>query len=386
MGAAEFGDAALAKEGHDRGWAWDFWRWHVLGSPYQRVSMDRSDVDDALTFLGLVRDVQRYVYSDPGDAAAGVAPSEATADEVDGWLGTGTLRRMQAVLDQHAEPAPVAELPTSEYLIVGGVKVPVEGVKVVSFDEPGGMDIKKAGGGAYPWAGGAPSDAASILGILHWDASLSAKGCFRSLVSQGYGSCFGVDNPQPDGTVTVYQWLDPGKYRAAHGGTKANNAAFSSFDLSNGVYPKFATHYRKVCGIDRPLIRVRWHGGPPKAILGMYRGQIVATLRVLRALSQARPGHHALTFPVWPDGKPVTGVFDGLFAGYTGVATHLHITAKKFDIAGFAEQVIVLLLTDEHLAEEFPELVGCFKLGDPSWWPWLAEVQQSWKWAEIGIG
>ena len=166
--------------------------------------------------------IQDFLYSEPGDAAAGVTPSPATASERDGKFGPGTYRRMETYLESlNPVEAPPPPVEGSSHIIVGGQKIAVAGVKVLTFEDPDGLSIKAASKKGYrKW--GAERERANHIAMLHWDVCFSAHSCFKVLTRRGYASCFGIDNPsKEDGQVTVYQWLDPGFYRGAHGGEVA---------------------------------------------------------------------------------------------------------------------------------------------------------------------
>jgi hypothetical protein len=350
--------------------------------------------DDPLTMVDLIAGdggIQDFLYSEVGDEALGVSPEPATPWERDGKVGPGTMRRLDTYLESLSEPveqvAPLVE--DTEHVIVGGQKIKVDGVKIITFEEPGGLSIAGESKSGYrKW--GAEKSHATHIAMLHWDVCFSAHSCFRVLVNRGYASCFGIDNPsKSDGTVTVYQWLDPGTYRAVHGGKWPNKRCLSSVDFSNAVRIKYAERYKKMTGIDRPLIRgSRNHG--TSSLLGMYKNQLVAWLRIERELGKLwdmkpwlatgrskRPDFYpACTLAptsVWDKGDDVT------------IRTHLEYTAKKWDIAGYQEQLIVLYLTDPAFRDEFPWLKDNFKLEESYWTDWLETIKETWTWDEIGL-
>lgn len=325
---------------------------------------------DSVAFSHVVRDFQ---------ARIGV--------KADGMLGPVTLRRVLAEVESHEpEPDEPAIDEPSDYIIFDGKPLYVPGVHIVTMDEPGGSGFYDGSGKGHASWSGDISDLigsaryAYMLATVHWDATLSAATAFRVLKRRHYSTCFGIDNPRKtDGVVTVYQWLDPGIHRGYHAGSKANRASLLSFDMSNAVYLKYADTYKRRTGIDRPVIKPRRKRA---GMLGMYSEQILALLRILKAVS----GHTGLplTFPTTNEGKPVTGVFPGLFSGeYHGAHTHLHITRNKWDVAGLEDQIIIMLLEDEALRDEFPTLVDSFRLSEGHWSDWLDGVRSTWTWGEI---
>ena len=302
----------------------------------------------------------------------------------DGMLGVRTLRRLIAEADAVKPDPPEAALAGSEYMIFNGEPLRVPGVHIITMNDDGGMGFTK-GFGKWP----KPVDSligrsdkyAYMLGTVHWDCCMDSERCFSVLKNRGLSTCFGISNPRKeDGVVPVYQWLDPGKHRGYHAGTRANRASLLSFDLSNAVYLKYARKYKSRVGIERPVIYPR---RMRKGMLGMYRGQIIALLRILKAVS-GRTGL-PLTFPTDENGRPIDRPWDRLFSGdYHGAHTHLHITRKKWDVLGLEEQIIAMLLESADLRHEFPSLVECFQLCNSGWLEWLQDVKKKWVWKEMG--
>ena len=333
--------------------------------------------------------VQDFLYSDPGDNALGVPSYPATKEERDGKFGSGTYRRMQTYLESLEPIVEEEPLQGTDAIIVGGEKVSVSGVNVVTFDDPDGLSITKDSKKGYrKW--GLERKFANHITMIHWDVCFSAKSCFRVLTKRGYASCFGVDNPsKKDGTVTVYQWLDPGIYRAVHGGKWPNKRCLSSVDLSNAVSIKYASRYEKMVGIPRPIIRGDRNNGTSN-LLGMYKGQLIAWLRIERELAKLwgmdikvatgrkgkpdfYPSSQKAPLVSWVTGDGVT------------VRTHLEYTAKKWDVAGLYQQYIALYLMDSDFRDEFPWLKENFKLEESFWSDWLDDIKNEWTWSEIGI-
>jgi hypothetical protein len=405
--AASFTDRFLTKTDRGREWVRRWWLdWTPEGIAIKNnggLGADPTSISDSAFFIEtVVLDIQKWVFGEIVDLASKEPRGEPLPSEADGYLGTATDRRMETFVDYmggSTEDYPslsnqVAEEadPESGYILFDGKKIVVPNTRIITMDMEDSLDfVRDSGRGYYKWPDSiedliAAGDKryAYLLATIHWDATLSAKTCFRILKKRGLSSCFGVDSdPDLDGDVTVYQWLDPGKYRGAHGGTKANRASVLSFDLSNAVYTKYASRYKKQNQFPRPVIKPMIHGRRSKGMLGMYKGQILATLRIMKAVG----GHLGLplVFPTDDKQKPVTTVYGDLFGGgFHGAHTHMHITRKKWDVAGFEDQVIILLLTDPKLAEEFPSIMECFNLTDPAWQGWLEDHKSSWKWAEIG--
>ena len=168
-----------------------------------------------------------------------------------------------------------------------------------------------------------------------------------------------------------------------------NRRCLASVDFSNAVYPKYAARYLKKVGIPRPIIKGSRNNGV-STLLGMYKGQLLAWLRIERELAvlwdmkpwfatgrkkkpDFYPACQAASLATWKDGDDVT------------IRTHLEYTKKKWDIAGYQEQLIVLYFMDSDFKDEFPWLKENFRLEESFWADWMEKVKQTWKWSEVGI-
>lgn len=416
--AAKYSDRFLAEEGQDRGDVWEFWHTFTpegqdamahgtLGSAGQSVEDDKF-------FVQVIVDVQRLVYGDVGDAAMGLPAQKASESEMDGKLGPVTWRRMATLAEFMAgvdptfiESNPDLEGSVSEYIVFKGKKLQVDGVHVLSFDEVDGIDLVerlkrkwKTLKGVARWPGGFDASwrgktHAQMLGFLHWDAGWSAEGAISMLVRRKLGTVCQVDRPRKsDGRVIAYWSMDPGEFYGYHGGTEANKRAVVSFDLSNAVYLKYGPKYEELCGIPRPKVKLL--GSKSEGHLGMYRDQILTTLRILKRV--AAEVQYPLEFPTFPDWSDRRGnirggnwkeMWDRDFHGmpkFRGVATHEHLPGTtKWDIRCWGEQVVALLLTEPALQAEFPSLRELYRLDDARWQSFMDAVRKEWSWPEIGI-
>lgn len=402
--ATAYTDKFLADTGLDREYLRTFWALHT---PEGRDAAKRGRVGSAPGDLGkaldsaiarLVCDVQTFVYGDEGDAVLGVAPAAARPWEVDGKLGTGTWRRMEAWLDHVAdhdeEPAPAG----TDALIYCGERLPVDGVRVVDFTEPGGLNLPEAALERYGKRKGytkwtkpphvlAVEDGrryAKLLAVIHWDVCSSSRGCFRALLAQGFGSSMGIDN---DGTLWL--WSDPGEFRGWHAGDVANRAACISIDLSNKVAVKFAKRYLVKVGIERPVLHIDRHGrlGRGSAMLGMYAAQLETLLRVLEAYSKAIGLPH--TWPLKGDGSERGRNLPNLWtdSSYHGVISHRHLPdTTKWDVRGCEIQLEVLMHERPHLADVTPLLARKFRLGTLASERRFELFCETCRWPELGIG
>ena len=354
----------------------------------QRLYAIAPDSDERLARA--VQLIQEWVYGNLGDAALGVEQQPATFREMDGKMGPSTYHRMITWEELVASDGEIPEvtLPGESYLLYRDEKIPVPNTCIIHGSDEGGLSFEraykerksKAAGekvkrGYGRWKKGKTPN---LLATVHWDAALSAKSGFNILKKRGYSSAIGIDNPHPDGTVPVYQWLDWGNHYGYHAGTEINRRSLLSFDLTNAVNLKYAKRYKKVAGIPRPVIDASPHG-EQKKLLGMYKGQILTLLRILKAANRRFP-HLDFAFPI-VGGMPVEEVYSPLFSEtYTGAHTHLHITTRKWDVSGLEAQIIYLMIKDPAIANEFPELADLYAIEDHHWGEWIAEKEKSWIW------
>jgi hypothetical protein len=394
--AAKYSDRFLRSAGLTRDYVWRFWTKHT---PEGAVVTDRKGFVNTADFVTAVVDCQDFVYSDAGDRILGLPERPATDEEKDGLLGPGTWRRMEAWLDHVKPEKPAPAISGADYVIFAGEKITVRGVNVVSFDEPGGLNLQQAQldkwgpqkkgrqKGYRKWPKpifqliGKSKKHGTMLFFGHWDVCSSARRCFKVLLAVKLGSSFGID-----GDGVVWWWSDPGFYYGFHGG-EANKHAVLSADLQNPVGLKFAEGQLERWGVERPVLHIDKHDrfGRGKGFLGMYRAQIVSLLRVLQAMSK-RLG---LPF-VWPtkeSGRPRGRNIEELFAGDFSCATHRHLPdTTKWDVRGLEYQIVVLLMHDAELAAEFPEMVECFRIHDKWASAMLDAFEKTCRWPELGLG
>lgn len=366
-------------------------RFTVSSPHYEEMEKNATDQDSDEWLVATTKLIQQWVYDEPGDAALGVRQHEASTAEVDGKLGSGTHRRMLAweafAASRDGEPV---EIPSgTSYLIANGEKIPVPGV-AINHDKFSFELACEGGKRCYSrWKRDERAtvgeqtlpSSVTCLGTVHWDVCGSAATCFKVLKKNRLSSVFGVDNPGPDGNAVVYQWLDFGRHYGWHGG-KANKHSLVSFDMSNLVYTKYADRYKDRVGIPRPVI-VAYAHGKKRTILGMYRAQIMAMLRVSAAIAM-RFERLTLTFPE-ADGRPVSETVDGLFdGGYPGLHSHLAITTNKYDVCGLEEQIIYLMRKAPVVASEFPSIAAQFAVSDDAkWGEWEKKRDKIWTWTEL---
>ena len=395
-------------------WVAQFWATHTIGGQAWR---DANGIDPGMlmadpAFVAAAEDprfmvteilagdggIQSLVYGQEADAALKVKEAPATLRERDGKLGGGTFRRMEAHLSllkplrsERPGGKPEDDKPWHERAGLKGsdqllwdksTKLTIPGVKILTPDEPGGLPFLKG----RAWS----SAPRTHVSFLHWDVCLSSKRCHRVLKNRGYGSVLGVDNiSKTDGRSTVYQWGLPGKYRYAHGGRWPNKRAWVSVDFCLAVYPKYAARYEKMCGLARPLIRGSRNNGT-STLLGLYKDQIVTWMRIEKVVAEHlgmplvfATGGRRKRPDFYPSmQKAPKSAWSNAGDGVT-VRTHLEYTPKKWDVAGYQEQVAVLALTDPNFDEEFPWVRENLRLGESYWADWMEKVKAKWTWPGV---
>lgn len=383
--------------------------WALAWIPEASLEVEELDTITAMSPMSderLVRSVQlvqRFVYGDEGDEASGVPAQPATDDEADGYFGPGTLRRVYA-WESYASNVSAPSIKQTEYcdyILMNGEKIHVPGVRIVQPFHAGGLSFERSHGKSnkrlpfMPWkrkhkvGDAAPPKGCKLLSANHWDVCHTAADCFDVLFKKGFSSTFGIDSPIQDGHVYVYQWMDFGVNRGYHGNSPANNRFLESRDINNLVYPKYRDRAtERAGGIKRPLIVTSAHG-KRRHITGCYRDQILAALRISKALAQRFP-QLSYELPRTSDHMPVSTLWrDELFGGeYNGCATHLHWGIKKekpnkSDVAGFEEQIIYLMRKDPSVADEFPLLAALYDVSDPKWDAWVTQRDSDWDWPEV---
>jgi len=171
--------------------------------------------------------------------------------------------------------------------------------------------------------------------ILHHDATLSARHCFKILRKRNLSTHFCIDN---DGTI--YQFLDPATTSAWASGKGYNQTAVA-IDFSNACELKWASRYEP----PRPVVEQRIHGHGVKW-LGLYEVQQRACEKLCRLLCEAFGVPPVV--PLGQDGEPLLGDLRPVPAGVIG---HLHLTRRKFDPFGLDWMALQDALIPD--AEEF---------------------------------
>lgn len=163
--------------------------------------------------------------------------------------------------------------------------------------------------------------------VTHFDVCLSANSCHRVLEKKGISSHFVIDN---DGTI--YQMVDT-QHTAWHAGNRKVNKAAIGIDLSNGVYTKYQSWYRKNKLGARPVLRrVKVHNTYIEECLGFYPAQIGAFKALVKALCK----HYEIPIemPMDENGKVLRAVSREAANGkFRGIINHFHITRGKWDAA-----------------------------------------------------
>jgi hypothetical protein len=207
-----------------------------------------------------------------------------------------------------------------EYLIVGGKRVLVRGIRVVTWQELGGLSF-------YGQPGWTKRTAVTDLFVAHHDAARFSHGCHQTLLARDLAVHLMLD-----GDGTVYQALDLAGAEAYH--AKGVNPRSVGVEINNPVDPKLDNPAK-----PRPRVKVGWkqYGNPNAIMLGLHPSQIFTLLVLADAITsafgiprrlptQAAPGWDA------PDPRVASGEF-------SGVCFHGHVTEKKWDPSGATAQL-----------------------------------------------
>lgn len=241
--------------------------------------------------------------------------------DADGLCGPSTYRRLASVreleLDEDVPPSPEGK----DYIFVNGDKFPIAWDKVVTWNEPGGMQ--------------APSNTyRKHIGkrdvkffVNHWDVCLSASSCFKVLKKRGISVHFCIDN---DGTI--YQTMDANDVGWHAGGRNFNNWSIG-VEISNAYYTKYQGWYTKRFG-PRPVVKgAKVHGSTLEDHLDFYPVQIQAAKALWEACAAAY--NIPLRTPINEDGSEYGTVYTpAVFGHWRGVLHHYNLVRKKIDCGG----------------------------------------------------
>jgi len=239
---------------------------------------------------------------------------------VDGLVGPMTWRVRANELGS-AYDEEKTQVSTKNYIFCRGAKIFVNWDKVVSFDSPDSLRLPEGTYRSY-----SRKRNPSFI-VTHWDATLSAKHCYRILKKRGISTHFSIDN---DGTI--YQNVDCNDI-AWHAGKKLWNDRSIGIDFTNAYYTKYQDWYVKNGHGERPILEgVECHGKKMKPFLGYYPEQIEAYKKLLLALHD----HYGIMLEApEEDGKFVTELYTpAARSKFKGVVSHYHLTKNKIDCAG----------------------------------------------------
>ena len=246
-----------------------------------------------------------------------------------GLCGPVTYRRLLS--ERQSQPDEGGD----NFIVCDGLKVPIEWDKVESLYGNNAKVLPSKNYRSYKKGARKPG-----MIITHYDVCLSANSCYNVLNRRGISSHFVIDN---DGTI--FQMVDP-QHEAWHAGKRAVNKKAIGIDLSNGVYTKYQSWYRKKGFGNRPVITdARVHGRKMMDCLGFYDVQINAYKSLVRALCK----HYniPLDMPKDMDGKVLYGVYKDVVKGkYRGIANHFHVTRGKIDTANLDWDKVLEELTN----------------------------------------
>ncbi len=154
--------------------------------------------------------------------------------------------------------------------------------------------------------------------VVHHDACLNARSCFKVLVRRGLSTHFIIDN---DGVI--YQPWDL-CHSTWHAGSV--NRYSIGFDMSNAATINYLNYYREQ-GVDRGVFTAEINGGRFTA-LGYSEAQYLSCIACIRAITRYFPRIKPLP-PIGPDGQVINGVIAD--QNFEGVVGHYHLSVHKWD-------------------------------------------------------
>ena len=248
----------------------------------------------------------------------------AAGIQADGMVGDSTFRRKVAERDARAPvttTVSVAARPGRQ-IIYNGDPHPIDWPKVVLWTEEGGL--KSSSGHYRSWAGRPPREIRMF--VNHWDATTSARQCWRVIEDRGLSVHFCLDN---DGTI--YQLVDM-QHLAWH--AKGVNLESVGVEISNAYHTKHQSLYERRGFGPRPIMQdVSVHGRSLEDFLGFYPVQLEALKALWKAVAAA--SGVPLEVPTDADGRLMEGV-DPRVVGksFRGFINHYNVREGKIDCAG----------------------------------------------------
>ena len=243
--------------------------------------------------------------------------------EQDGLCGPRTFRRInlqREALEDSDEDFISNE--KQQYIICDGEKLAINWNSVVNLYDVNNYALPK---NCYRRHKVGKRDVRMI--VTHFDVCLSAASCKRVLQKKGISSHFSIDN---DGTIC--QMVDP-QHEGWHAGKYKVNRASIGVDISNAVYTKYQSWYRKKGFGNRPVLKnVKIHGRKVKECLGFYPIQIEAYKVLVKTLCKYYD--IPLEMPMDDSGKVLRGVDKTVVKGkFKGIVNHFSVTRGKWDTA-----------------------------------------------------
>ena len=242
----------------------------------------------------------------------------------DGMVGDSTYRRKVAERDARAPvTTAVNVVPRSgRHIIYNGDPYPIDWPKVVLWTEEGGL---ASSDGHYRSRGGRPPRDIRMF-VNHWDATTSARQCWRVLEDRGLSVHFCLDN---DGTI--YQLVDM-QHLTWH--AKGINFESVGVEISNAYHTKHQGLYEDRGFGSRPIMHdVRVHGRRLDDFLGFYPEQLEALKALWKAVSTATGV--PLEVPTDARGNLVEGVDSRVVdKSFRGFINHYNVRDAKIDCAG----------------------------------------------------
>jgi hypothetical protein len=220
---------------------------------------------------------------------------------VDGIFGPNTAKAHDA---DRVAPKP------ARYLIANGKRYEVD-FPCVNYEQAPEWSLYRSG---FRWRDGEGIKKF----VLHWDVTLTSKGCLKVLVFKNVSVQLMLDG-DPD--ATVYQALDLGLVRAHHGGP--SNSDSVGCEINNPWYVKYQQRTGRPKINDLPV-----NGNQPVEHLDFFPLQKERTVQMVNVVSDIFGIPKKI--PRGSDGKLTREVLPDL-KERSGVVGHFHAERKKID-------------------------------------------------------
>lgn len=243
--------------------------------------------------------------------------------EDDGLCGPATFRRLWTEREEDIDAYEPVIIKRQQHIVHNGNFIPIKWDHVVLWSDEGGLGCDT---GTYSSYAGKP-DRKPHYFVNHWDVCRSTKSMAKVISKRGISIHFGIDAPDKDGNVVIYQLLDTQHSAWQAGGRKWNHDSIG-VEICNPYYEKYQNKDN-----PRPIIKDGvCHGNKMKPFMGFYPEQIKALTALWAAIHEATG--IPLEVPLDDNGEQVKEVDPRCAAStFSGFINHFNLTRRKIDCA-----------------------------------------------------